>query len=757
MKVVCSRLSSRLGALPNAPGGNYLLVRDALDFGMTINSDSTTRAHASAAPGRTVVLTLRLWIVSLVALGGCYGPKVTLPNRPILGSEDDEPVPPKVVATTASPKAAAAETQSALPTAKAPAPQTASAPPPSPVAPASSPSAAAGSRPAVPPSPTPQQQAVSGRPTQAAASVQTTANKRAAQEEDVPLAAPVRRESVPEEVSAWKEADYLSAKAARDPRLLQAIAQLSASGHDKQADARFLARLIASEHKIEKPPADPASPVRHAEEEDVPAVDWLAPAVLSALVANGSSTARRTLQDILLGQFQGELSDSPLTFATLKALADGGASYEDTLFKVLTVPQRVRPANRGDVTAEALQQECLRLVEKKASVQFRRRIAEHIGKPDAHKVYSKNLISLFESPHVANVQAQVILCGSSTVKSSTKSKLNQIFVDKSAYAIDGLLGLAQGAGGRLDEDDERAPATGRGGLDRGEARTIAAALWTEQMAKTVAERLDRASADSLVDHLDELRLAFNLPIPSVRARLVTLLAEHAGEVKPLFARIPAATLRDPGALIVLKSMTREPSDTGRRPTHASKGGANGQMGKYYQQREAKAQWLQHCQALVQDLTRRFRAATQLAAQTAEESGAVPADRSAAWGIPLGLPRDAKVKLAYSADWPLADDDLRSLAVKHLKVFYLRAEVQENPRQLVAFFQKQSRKGVLRPIPNGAWLDGLQRTPEKFLRSFDVLITRQSDDAPARIPGSERLVVEVLLIEIPGFADDTFDR
>ncbi len=89
----------------------------------------------------------------------------------------------------------------------------------------------------------------------------------------------------------------------------------------------------------------------------------LAAAIVEALGSNGSAEARLVLKQILLGKQHSDIDDRALAVAALRTLIDHqDEENQKILLAVLTVPDSIRPAGRGQLTPDQLHEDCLRLV-----------------------------------------------------------------------------------------------------------------------------------------------------------------------------------------------------------------------------------------------------------------------------------------------------------------------------------------------------------------------------------------------------------
>jgi hypothetical protein len=178
------------------------------------------------------------------------------------------------------------------------------------------------------------------------------------EDESAPPPVPVLRwsERRTDEVSQWKPQDYLDAMAEDDPRLLEAIVAFGKATAGDEKAAELLAQLLAESQGLfaSKRQTVVENPDDEEEREQVRINIELGKALVGALAANGTPPARKMLQQVLQGKLKSDFDDRTLTSAALEALAGHlTLEHENVLYVVLTSPAKVRPPNRGHVSANA--------------------------------------------------------------------------------------------------------------------------------------------------------------------------------------------------------------------------------------------------------------------------------------------------------------------------------------------------------------------------------------------------------------------
>jgi hypothetical protein len=239
-------------------------------------------------------------------------------------------------------------------------------------------------------------------------------------------------------------------------------------------------------------------------------------------------------------------------------------------------------------------------------------------------------------------------------------------------------------------------------------------------------------------------------------------------------------MRDPGMLLVLKTLPRE-NPNSRQAVNRARGN-NAQQQRMAVERKARQAWTAAVQTMVTTLMRRCEiggevsriAARQTPIAQASQSieSAADLDRllqqrkstpltavgenntSTSAAIPLEFPPGADIESSYALRWPDQLDGRVHASVSPLTIHYARLRFADQGQRAVAFFARQLKGAAERPLENGRWLDSDSRpTPGKF-RSVDVMITRAkpiASVAPAANRNSvEELVAEILWLEVNDF-------
>jgi hypothetical protein len=323
-----------------------------------------------------------------------------------------------------------------------------------------------------------------------------------------------------------------------------------------------------------------------------------------------------------------------------------------------------------------------------------------------------------------------------------------------------------------------------------EACRAADELWRADFIDRLAGRLGELDGPS--EAPDLFALATCLPCEALRPVVRKQLFDNwtDGEELVRAAQFTPSAMRDPGMLLVLKSLPRENAQS--RPLPAPRGN-NPQMPRLAKERKAKAAWTSAVQTLTTTLMRRCDIAgqvTELAAKRAspasaaqpvesvadldrllgarkqgvsaasEQSppGSEETQSSLASQLPLDLPVSGTIESQFHLHWPEQLEGRVTAATGPLAIHYARLSLHDQGQRTVAFFARQMQGAKEHKLENGRWLDVATRPTEGKLRSVDVKVTRKKPVADVAPPASrnaaEDLSVEILWIEINDFMDKT---
>jgi hypothetical protein len=229
-------------------------------------------------------------------------------------------------------------------------------------------------------------------------------------------------------------------------------------------------------------------------------------------------------------------------------------------------------------------------------------------------------------------------------------------------------------------------------------------------------------------------LATSLPCEVLRPVVRKQLFDHwtDGEALVRAAQFSPSAMRDPGMLLVLKSLPRD--DAQARPLPAPRGN-NPQIQRLAKERKAKAAWTSAVQTLtttlmrrcdiagqvteldaksatpasaaqpvqsVEDLDRllnvRKQAASAVNAQAAPDAEESPS--SLASQLPLDLPARATIESEFHLLWPEQLEGRVNAATGPLSIHYARLSLHDQGQRTVAFFARQIQGAKEHKLENG---------------------------------------------------------
>jgi hypothetical protein len=589
----------------------------------------------------------------------------------------------------------------------------------------------------------------------------------------------------PVDLSAWTHDNFRSAKQDNDIRLVQAVSLLGHSGVDADANAKLLIELL------DDPAPLPTSAMRQSGTV-TPSIRGLGQAIVGALSANPSETAKNAIKEIILGKLRTSVDDRTFTMAALKALIDQRNAEADALvYAVLTMPQAIRPAGRSLFTAEAMQKECAQMVRDTASPELRLQLAEYVANPTTPAAHRSLLLPVLMEQRPENLRAQTYLARADNFDSNQRVTLQRNLLAQTRRAMDAVMSVPDTV--QLNSTDDAAVRSVFAALAPAllsESRSIGEVVWSNFFIDRVAARLNELPGPATEPDL--WALATSIPSDVLRPIIRRQLFEHWIEGDSL-TRLPPFTptaIRDPGMLLVLKSLPREDAST--RPSPA-RGRNAAQQQRLAEERTAKQAWNQAAYAMVQALMRRCEIGGQVARVAAAQPNLLPTaepvdsveelDRLleqrksgdkrtetearqtrklvATSEFPLDLPPGAVMETSYSLHWPEDLEGAVSAVPGSLVIHYGRAHLEEQGQRAVAFFSRQLKNAVERPLENGRWLDSASRPLAGKLRSVDVMIRREKSRSVMTTvvnrTSVEPLAVEILWIETSDFMVETLER
>jgi hypothetical protein len=601
----------------------------------------------------------------------------------------------------------------------------------------------------------------------------------------------------PADLTQWTASHFRLARQKNNPRLIQAVRELgrgNPANPDPQANAQLLGELL----KPSSIAASGSSAPPGADAIDLPAVttnpaaSGLAGAIIEALGANGTSDARTVLKSILLGNQVSDVPDRTLISLALRVLVSHpDEDNQKILAAVLTVPDSIRPPGRGQVTADELQQECLRQIRPIATAEFRQRLAQRANQKVSSAASRQHLLAMLTTPEAVNVEAQVELLAGGRADPTTIATLDRLVAPASQRVLECILNATPGelaAGAALPKSNPPAAGNEEGVIVANREMTfpdtvrMAQQLWRTDVCNSVAARLD--VSDNLPSDIALGTLAATLPCDMVRKSLARHWENRWDEEATALENSPLFSSggRDPGLIVVLKELPR--ATPAAKPVSTAKGNAKAnespQSQRISKEQAAQHAWLHISELFARSLADRFATAAENRPRDLDLAGTTPAkpiasvaefdhlldsptqNQSAAsaasglsasnlWPSDLGvdLPAGVRVKSAYQINWPAGlGTSFGQAAIGSLTVHFVRLTAEGQMDGLAAAFARPLKTALLRTTETGRWVDALTKLQDGRARSIDVFINRV-DTGPAPPRGTvERLTVDLVSVEIP---------
>jgi hypothetical protein len=563
--------------------------------------------------------------------------------------------------------------------------------------------------------------------------------------------------ALPEAFADWTDRDYVIARMKGDPQLPAAVQSLGEKTVGDPQAAELLLRLLQPrlladlrDRLTGSEPPKRATRGARGKKSDAAA---LIEAIVAALGANGTEPAKRALVELITGQLETE-DDRTAAVAAVRALAENaGPAEEEVLFRLLTAPEKLPPAGRGDIGPDELRNETLAVLKTRASSELRVRVARTIVDPATPPELRKLLGQLTAQMHPANLEAQLVLLQSELIDAKQKSVIEQDFIAYGSDALAERLRLPRvQIEGTLGED----------WLD-GLTRT----LWSREAESAIRDRLSRA--DSLGEDARPLLLAATIPTDSMRSVVYGTLKRHwmegpdclqqarvrTSRARTGTSRGKEALLLEPGVIVTLKKLLREEQREDKLVS-TQRVLSGGRVGDIQDIRrkwldhtgEVEEEWLDVLDRLETTLFERVREQAENRFAAGRSPDLTPAV------LPLELHSLDHVVAAYHFDWQSELAGLlESRLLNPLEIRYVRIEELTRPGKIVAYYRRRMRDPLERQLDEGYWLEGLERGSEPGrIRAVDVRITRAISGVP-RLPDEEQpLVIDVLSVEIREPAD-----
>jgi hypothetical protein len=598
-----------------------------------------------------------------------------------------------------------------------------------------------------------------------------------------------------DDIKTWKKDEYLRARRENHPKLAEALAYARQyAPHDEKNARNFIDLLTPI--KQENNPSNPggyAQPV-------MPASPQVIETLVLALAENGSDLAKKTLKDILAGEFAVD-EDRAAVDAVMKSMTiHPSEENDDLLILLLTKPESLRktgtPSSTGAqplMTASELRTKAQEAV-KSASENLRIKLADQFVKSNLDSNDPAVQLLLQEDP--ANLRAQLAIYQSEDLTKDTTAKLEQYFSNYASLAIGLTMGIPYGVEGMSPSGATPGYASGPppgyatgappgfggvpsgfGGIPSPTTGTVPAPTTTEKLSDVergvkLAKTLWTSSlVGKLAEQLDEVRileksapsivLASEFPLDSLRGTMHKMLKKRQtdGPAALAAAGWNEKVLNDPGTLVLVKMLNRREKKLPKGSTGPGPGygvpppGASGTMTKAEAAKKAEADWYEESKKLVGLWCNRFEAAAQAQRKAAKKNAPIgePAPTKLD-DFEFPKEKDTKVEDAYQLNWPeKAPAGLAEAKPGAIKIQYFHLTQTGTIKKTKTNFQKVMKNVEWHDTDKGVWADVAPKTTGSSAprRSLDVLIMKADQSAFDPIAKEEPtdLDIHVLSIEI----------
>jgi hypothetical protein len=399
---------------------------------------------------------------------------------------------------------------------------------------------------------------------------------------------------IPEDVSKWEKADFIRAREENNPKLLEAVEYLGEKNPGSVPVAQQLADLLKTSKTSD------LTPTTYARN----AMPGLIEATIDALGKNGSQAASQTLMQILSGKFITD-NDQAAVDAVLKTLIQiHSDANDDIVVNVLVSPDEIRPVGLfGAQQSIDLHTKALELIKQNTSESLYIKLAVKLVQRGLEA--NDPLVDFLLQDTPANLSAQLVLYQSEEIPPDTKTKLEQLFLNRSSQAIGLTMGIPIGAegmtmsipgdmpprgrertlpsshgpktqpsahGARIPPAVSGVPGNGAAPSDISLSKIsdydrgvyLAKLLWGEPLASLMSDHI--GDARSFDKSASQIVLASTLPLDSIHAAMFKMLKKRASteSLDPLkligwndrTLTDPGVVLSDPGLIVLLKMVLR---------------------------------------------------------------------------------------------------------------------------------------------------------------------------------------------------------
>ena len=492
-------------------------------------------------------------------------------------------------------------------------------------------------------------------------------------------------------------------------------------------------------------------------------------AAVRSLCVNGSAPARSTLEQILVNEFPTSDDGAAFSEAVDVLTAKPTAFSEAILVSALKQPQAWRQLPAGAPPGPvAPGPRLLGALRTTAPERLRMVLAEAVVGRKVPPAAAENVRAMLLEPAAVNLGPQAVLYGAMEPADSAKQRLEEMFLVYASETMRRVIATSVGSDDPLraapipPSDPLRAVAADLQLVER-----VNRSLWNTT-SQTLCERLQ--GIESLERQATTLALGLMVPRDNVRASVLRALRMNKQDGPQALRTIFASngSFFDPGAIVTLKTIFRMTSLSAKFGT-VRPGTTQAIKDLMDSRREAGRQnqeWAEFTSQMSANLCSLFNSVSASARPGGEGVRAVGLVTSGgpsvlaqtsferpsrAKDLPIELNGQARVVARCDLSWPRDAAFQGTVQADATEVHYVRIQQSTaNPRALVNHYRTQlsSPAELLQDGGKRLWLDGRPRWPNTGNKlSVDVFLTRSKPGSGPAPDTEERMIVEILTIEI----------
>jgi hypothetical protein len=545
------------------------------------------------------------------------------------------------------------------------------------------------------------------------------------------------RPTFPSDFGEWTVADFLSARAAGEPRLVAAITHRVEKPLHNFEEAAMLATLLSF------PAAGPNNATNQQAE--------LTRAIVAALEANGTPMGQANLAALVDGNLLAGDEQTAVDAALAALVRLAHTDTDEMVARAILAPQDLRPPGRGKVTADGLWKAAIAAVHTGGSSRLRLHLAAAAIDPQQPAELRGLLQGLLCEPAAENLEAMAVLYGSPVIDMATRAALETYLATNSSQFIWRLLRIPEA----LSASDKAARAAGAPVPAAMKFSSHLPTLWNAGLASAVNRQLEQL--ESLPSQPRLILLAATIPTDSVRPVLYEALRRNWEDGPQSLTNIPLApqSCWEPGLLVSMKLLRPSHADPPPRvPTKVYKPKKSRRVTRkpppVKEEDRLRREWLLMEQSLITGLCQRFHLAAQVQETSAQNSPSPRGDGHHDNEPPIPLHEGARVVNYFGLRWPEdlpADVPAGNVGTTEIK--YVRIQqTSTHLKAIVNHYRNQLESPIEHVLQNGLalWLESHKLVPDSGrCRSVDVVITR------AKVPQSpneeEKIAIDILLVEV----------